>query len=126
MNYQAEQSQHGISYDMSSPNMAGFGYDPQPGGMPGQGVGQPGAAWVAVQTPPPVQQHIYMPKPQHRVAVAVLSLLVLVPISLGLLLSVRDYGPFDGYTSLIARLIALGIVCATIIAINLSFHSFRR
>ncbi|HEY7127370.1 MAG TPA: hypothetical protein VH540_25785 [Ktedonobacterales bacterium] len=121
MNYQQEQSQHGISYDMSSPNMAGFGYDPQPGQMPGQ----PGAAWVAVQTPPPVQQHIYMPKPQHRVAVAIISLLVLVPISLGLLLSVNDDGPFTNYTSLVARLIALGIVCGTIAGINASFHNTK-
>ncbi len=124
MNYQQEQSQHGVSYDMSSPNLSGFGYEPQPGSMPAQAPAQPGIGWVAVPTPP-VQQHISMPKPQHRVAVAILSLLVLIPISLGLLLSVHEDGPFN-YTSLVARLIALGIVCATIIAINLSFHTFRR
>lgn len=124
MNYQQEQSQHGVSYDMSSPNLGSFGYEPQPNGMPAQTPAQPGIGWVAVPTPQ--VQHIYMPKPQHRVAVAIISLLVLLPTSLGLLLSAREDSPFDGYTSLVARLIALGIVCATIIAINLSFHTFRR
>lgn len=125
MNYQQEQSQHGVPYEMSSPGVGGFGFDPQFTGMPGQALGQPGPGWVAVPTPPQGQQHISLPKPQHRVAVAIISLLVLLPITLGLLLS--DYqGPFADYTQLVARLIALGIVCVTIIIINLSFNSFRR
>ena len=67
-----------------------------------------------------------MPKPQHRVAVAIISLLVLVPISLGLLLSVRDYdGPFTDYPALVARLIALAIICGTIAGINASFHNTK-
>jgi hypothetical protein len=122
MNYQQEQSQHGVSYDMSSPNLGAYGYE-QPNTMQGQPLGQPGAAWVAVPTPPPVQQNIYMPKPQHRVAVAIISLLVLVPISLGLLLGEPD-GSIST-TGLIARLIALGIVCGTIAGINASFHNTK-
>jgi hypothetical protein len=120
MNYQAEQSQHGVSYDMGTPNLGSFGYDQQ--------VAQPGQGWVAVpaqmQAQAPVQQNIYMPKPQHRVAVAIISLLVLVPITLGLLLSVQD-APFEDYASLIARLIALAIVCGTIAGINASFHGSK-
>ena len=124
MNDYAEQSPAGVSYDMSSQSVGGFGYDPHVHGVPSQAFGQPGLGWLAAPASPQVQQYSSGPKPQHRVAVAIISLLVLVPISLGLLLSVQG-GSFTYYPELVARLIALGIVCGTIAAINHSFHHSR-
>jgi hypothetical protein len=49
-----------------------------------------------------------------RAAVAIISVLMLVPLSLGLLLSGND----ADNTALVGRLIALGIVCGTIATIN--------
>ena len=123
MNYQQEQSQHGVSYEMSSPGLGAYGYDPQLNGTPAQVPAQPGIGWVAVPAPPPAPVHnIYMPKPQHRMAVAIISVLVLLPITLGLMLS----GENMDYDVLIGRLIGLAIVCCTIAGINASFNTFRR
>ena len=122
MTFDREQSRHESAYDMSL-HSSGFGYEAPLNGMAGQALSQPAPGWIAVPPPPPPpQQQSLTPTPKLRAIVAIFSLIVLLPISITLFTS----GDVFDYTALVSRLIAMGMVCATIVAINLAFYGFKR
>jgi hypothetical protein len=87
------------------------------------------AAGAALQTrfavqrgrPPSAQPSLLAPASGWSAALAIISVLVLLPISLVLLLDVEE----PDYSVLVGRLIALGITCGTILAINMVANRHR-
>ena len=102
----AEQRSYQDAYEYRQPVYQG--QQPVPGNHPGM------VGWVVGQAGKGESV-----SPAHRLAVAICSLAALPIVVFALVASIRP--DYSGFTTL-AVLISLGLVCATIVAINLAIN----